>query len=568
MQFDYNKDDDKEKSSPMGQQSVVSAPMQGAMSPPQQQAAQPKGTSSGRFQNLQNVLKANQGNTLGQSISGRIGGMTEQARSEVDKSRQAFQQQTAQAFKPFEGGRDFYRGAIAKPTEAVDNQADFERFQTIAKGQYGGPTGLANTEELQRQAEAVRKTAALTASEGGRESILSNFFSRPSYTSGQRGMDQLLLQTDPNQLRELARTRAQATAAGRAVDEGNLRSFAEAQGKAQEAKLLGQEAVQALGTETTTRDTELAQKLEATQARENQLREQYAKVYKDIQAGQISESEARRLGLLGDQGLVETQRLDSSALTPYMQDYYQSGTRGTYGGYAPMSTELQTKLAPGFNEIATYGQDIGKAIKTDLYEGPMTKAAVASEEQARRLNALARLALKEGDYNLADVNQYKESTQALDQAQMRRMIEEGAASAKSGIDAAFNESKMAAQQSKAGRALAGESFDALYGGDRGALINDLTRSLAEGYTQRADRGTGFDYYPLAQQNASKLADVIVQAQQQAKQSGRSVADTIQNMLQSDQYRGINTSLGSYRVNDIDNRFANLKNTLSQRLRIG
>ncbi len=568
MQFDYNKDDDKEKSSPMGQQSVVSAPMQGAMSPPQQQTAQPKGTSSGRFQNLQNVLKANQGNTLGQSISGRIGGMTEQARSEVDKSRQAFQQQTAQAFKPFEGGRDFYRGAIAKPTEAVDNQADFERFQTIAKGQYSGPTGLANTADLQRQAEAVRKTAALTASEGGRESILSNFFSRPSYTSGQRGMDQLLLQTDPNQLRELARTRAQATAAGRAVDEGNLRSFAEAQGKAQEAKLLGQEAVQALGTETTTKDTELAQKLEATQARENQLREQYAKVYKDIQAGQISEAEARRLGLLGDQGLVETQKLDSSALTPYLQDYYQSSTKGTYGGYAPMATQLQAKLAPGFNEIATYGQDIGKAIKTDLYEGPMTKAAVASEEQARRLNALARLALKEGDYNLADVNQYKESTQALDQAQMRRMIEQGAASAKAGIDAAFGESAMAAQQSKAGRAMAGESFEALYGGDRGALINDLTRSLAEGYTQRADRGTGFDYYPLAQQNAVKLADVITSAQQEAKLTGRSVADTIQNKLQSDQYRGINTSLGSYRVNDIDNRFANLKNTLSQRLRIG
>jgi len=238
---------------------------------------------------------------------------------------------------------------------------------------------MQNVQQLQQQAQGAQQLAGLTTSEGGRQALLRNFFANPQYSAGQRNLDALLLQTDPNQLRSLASSRSGATAAQRSLSKAQQQSFAEAQGKAQEARLLGQEAVEKLGTETGAREQTLQQKLEATQKAEQESQAAYNRAKESLARGEISEDDAIRLGLL------------------------QPGT-----------TDL-SKF-----EINTYGADPLSALSTNIYGGPMTKAAVASQEEAARINALSKLAGKQDIYGMGDVSKYQASTQAFDQEKLAR----------------------------------------------------------------------------------------------------------------------------------------------------
>lgn len=365
----FDKENDKEK------KNISLAPQigagEGAFS-----TAQPyqKPTSSGRFTNIQNYLTANRNNNLGQNITNRISGVASDVNKDVSKEREQFQNKTAEAFKPFVGGKSFAEGGIQNAAQFLtdnpntpedESKANLQRFTTIRQGQYGGPQQLANLAGLQAGAQNVSTLANLTNNEAGRQTLLGSFFNRPNYSQGQKSLDNLLLQADPNQTKALKATGSISASANRNLTQADIAARQEAAQKMREASVLGKDITSQLSKENLARNKELDEKLAQVQNEEINKQNAYNQALKDIQSGVISASDAARLGL-------------------NVED----------------------------NAVNTYGLNLADYLNTNLYEGPMTREAVSDQEQAARLNALARLSgSQSGPLNMSNVGKYSASSQ-------------------------------------------------------------------------------------------------------------------------------------------------------------
>jgi hypothetical protein len=92
-------------------------------------------------------------------------------------------------------------------TEAV-NQANLDKFIEQRDAQYTGPSQLDSSNSLYSQAQGFKNTANLTNSQNGRFGLLSSMFGKPSYTSGQQGLDNFMLQGNKQQLDGLQKVRS------------------------------------------------------------------------------------------------------------------------------------------------------------------------------------------------------------------------------------------------------------------------------------------------------------------------------------------------------------------------
>lgn len=167
--------------------------------------------SSGRWTNLQKYLNVNkgQGDKLATDISGSVTNQTNQAKSDLNNEYESTYNKAAE------------NGAVLRPTlvtaglaakDGTDDaskalQKEYQDYQDyLAKG-YQGPQALDpdKQREIQDKLQASQANANLSNTEGGRTDLLKTQFAKPTYTSGQTKLDQMLLQNDPN-----ARLRFQA----------------------------------------------------------------------------------------------------------------------------------------------------------------------------------------------------------------------------------------------------------------------------------------------------------------------------------------------------------------------
>jgi len=228
MAVEFKPDKDKDKVGAPQQQLQVGG-VQGAVGGAGgAMPAQQKGTSSGRFTNLQNYLKANQPGQFGQNLSSKVQQKAEDVTSKIDKERQEFQQKTQQSLQPFQGSEQFVQSALQDPTKFVQqDQQGLQRFDTIRSGVYQGPKELQNAGQLQAQTQNVQNLSKLGATEGGRFNLLRTMFNKPTYTRGQQTLDNLILQGGPTQgLQSLRRISAEA---GRDLSTATQQALAEGQ---------------------------------------------------------------------------------------------------------------------------------------------------------------------------------------------------------------------------------------------------------------------------------------------------------------------------------------------------
>lgn len=228
MPVEYKPKDDKDKVGSPEQQQLQVGGAQGSVSGPGAGASPAaKGTSSGRFTNLQSYLKANQPANFGQNLSAKVQQKAQDVTQSIDKSRQEFQQKTAQAIQPFQNSSQFVNQALTDPTKFVQQQPELQRFDTIRAGAYAGPKELEDAGQLQAQTQNIQGLAKLGATEGGRFNLLRTMFNQPTYTKGQQTLDNLILQGGPNAgLSSLKRVGAQA---GRGLQQSLTSSLAEGQ---------------------------------------------------------------------------------------------------------------------------------------------------------------------------------------------------------------------------------------------------------------------------------------------------------------------------------------------------
>lgn len=335
---------------------------QGApQAPPAPASGQSPRQGSGRFQNLSNYLKANQG--AGQRMFGQIEQKTgkefsrskDQAETQASQVRQGIQQSN----EALQRGAGYQAQLSAKDTFDPEQFAsDESRLQDFAKfkaGQNVDEVQLAN--QAAGFSQAADKTLGIAqnrqqqaANEAGRFSLLKDTFSgrgQPRYSSGVQRLDQLLLQgSSPDVADAFKKSLGQRAqlAQGMVAQSGDVRSQTE--------QLAEQERLLAGGLADTSRglESDFYSQLEGRVGDVNIQRQ-----------AQIDEAR-RQADILKSRGQVSDEFLQNVGLT--------RGQR-TYGAFDQLqSLEQLAELGP----MARTAQD------------------VASEADARRYDAIAKLA--------------------------------------------------------------------------------------------------------------------------------------------------------------------------------
>ncbi len=157
-----------------------------------------KPTSSGKFQNLDSYLNANEGQNFGESVAAKVGDQVTQAKSDTQSAASQFSGKVDQGTTKYDD--DVVKGAVADPTAYASDEAKLASFTKQRDANYAGPKSSAEDEDYRRayeQSQKAYRQSEASKSEGGRFALLDEYFRRPDYSQGQKTLDNLLVQNDP-----------------------------------------------------------------------------------------------------------------------------------------------------------------------------------------------------------------------------------------------------------------------------------------------------------------------------------------------------------------------------------
>jgi hypothetical protein len=148
--------------------------------------------SGSGFQNLDKYLQANNAKDFGGQFTGKVQNELTNAGTQMQGAGEQFKSQVAGA-NPNLASQSQISQAIANP-----ETADKEQFAQWRDQQYTGPNSLADSEDAWNKYWSGTQKAGNVAkglnSEAGRFGLLDQYFGRPSYSSGEKGLDNYLLQ--------------------------------------------------------------------------------------------------------------------------------------------------------------------------------------------------------------------------------------------------------------------------------------------------------------------------------------------------------------------------------------
>lgn len=257
--------DDEQKSTQMQENPTLgggqSSTLGQSVRIPQQQSAGADKRGSGmgtRLSNLRKYVEANRGSGMADKIESGIKDIRTGVETGISQSQAKLQEQAGaeksrltageQLVKSsqeggkglFEQGKTQYftQDITPKVEQEVPSFQDYgktaeERLGTFEKYKAGQVEQLAieNEQKLISDLENLQKRADLSQTEAGRYQLLRETFQRPGYTTGQQRLDQLILQADPEQARQLKEmTQNIATPAQQSLQE--LQALKEAEQKA------------------------------------------------------------------------------------------------------------------------------------------------------------------------------------------------------------------------------------------------------------------------------------------------------------------------------------------------
>lgn len=461
MAYIYNQDREDQKNKQQAQEPQLSqngaaggAPISAAPgSPPTPSGTsasgtspQNKATSSGRFTNIQNYLTANKNSNLGTKLEEGLQNKTNQVVERVGQEKQNFEKQTNEAYNPFVGGEDFVNQTIQNAPTAVDDNDQFNRFQTIRTADYKGPQDLQNYSNVKQDVQNVRSLAGLGNTESGRFSLLKNFFgSGNQYSRGAQTLDNLVLQGQGNNLQQLKR-----------ISNQGLQNLEQTRGDAQgeyaqklkDAQDLGQKTTQQLSTASGANEQQIQQRVAEAQVFENKQKQAVQDINdllsgrgltevssgsNVLRAGESASGDkvtdinkalkiATEAGIIkaGDnQGITDLYTRLNTPVFKTIEQYVKNG-QGDLLGYNNSSDRNVTN-----NTIAQSKLDFGAMLRDALRNNDfsnLTAEGLATADQKSRSNALSKLGGQLGTYN-PDAAGYQSSTHAFDLASLQGRID-------------------------------------------------------------------------------------------------------------------------------------------------
>lgn len=196
---------DEEKQQAQGGTQQISAGAQvfgaSTQNPNAQTATANADKGSGQFADLSNYLRINQPQNFGTQLAGKVGSDIQNEGNAIDQTGQEFKSRADQA--TVQANPDLV--ARATGDQAADfaaDKANVDAFQKQMKASYAGPTSFSDASDLFNTATGAAQTATQKAdagqSESGRFALLNDYFGNPTYTQGQKSLDNLLVQNDPN----------------------------------------------------------------------------------------------------------------------------------------------------------------------------------------------------------------------------------------------------------------------------------------------------------------------------------------------------------------------------------
>ncbi len=192
---------------------------------------------SNNFPDIANYLKVNSGQNFGAQLAGKVGDQIDQSSANLNSAADQFKQRADSATVT---DKNNLTGQVGTDPTQVDPNA----YKSLLTASYQGPNNFQDASDLYSQgaggATAAIDQANASKTEGGRFSLLDNYFNTPTYSQGQKSLDNLLVQADPNSQQAFSQIQQNADAL-----KSNLGTTTQA---------LGQYATNAAGTTQATND--------------------------------------------------------------------------------------------------------------------------------------------------------------------------------------------------------------------------------------------------------------------------------------------------------------------------
>lgn len=258
-----------------------------------------KGLQTGsNFQNLENYLNVNDAKGFSDQFQGKVQGNISKGK---EATNQAFGGLFADVNKFSAPGAEQIKAAVADPLKA-----DTGQFKGWTQQEYKGPTALTSNQNAFNQVtgavQSAQDQAKLAGSAAGRFTLLDSFFGKPTYGTGQKSLDNLLVQRggglNTSALKGSAGSLAQATRA----KEHELQNTASAKrGEIEQSRDLARSSlgIDAAGNLTGAGalgdfDKGLKERVAAT-AQANKAK--YDRIIGDYASGKLTDEDLRDLGL-------------------------------------------------------------------------------------------------------------------------------------------------------------------------------------------------------------------------------------------------------------------------------
>lgn len=154
-------------------------------------------SSSGSYTNLRSYLDANRGagKQMAEGIASDVGGQAQKAGEQMQGVQSQFQQ-NVQA-----GGQSYGAPQQQMVQQVADDptKVDVGQFSQLREAAYSGPQQWGGQQqeqaaELQKKMENLRQASEGSQTGAGQRALLQQTYGRPSYSAGEQGLDQLLVQ--------------------------------------------------------------------------------------------------------------------------------------------------------------------------------------------------------------------------------------------------------------------------------------------------------------------------------------------------------------------------------------
>lgn len=310
--------------------SAAAAPDAGpSASPASTGGTNPKPTSSGRFQNLNAYLKANQGfNREGGGLAGKV---NQNLTSRASTLQKDFAQAQQDYQTTLNNARQRYDQQFVDQSLANPEQADVNKFAQYRDATYKGPTELDPNRTLRSQAENFSNLANNTNTEGGRLQLLNQLYNKPTYSRGQKALDNLFLQANPDQLNSLKSNRIVANQVNNNLGQAQSEAAAKAIEATQEANATREATRNALGGAITGFDANMQNAVQQAAAARDQ---KFGQKQTDLYNTRLGSDEAIKWGLLKQLGDNQSVPLFNLDLQNYLQKSNLDPTKQTVASEA------------------------------------------------------------------------------------------------------------------------------------------------------------------------------------------------------------------------------------------